>query len=245
MEYIAHRGASSWAPENTLDSFAFALSMGMDYFELDVQLSSDGALVVHHDNDLKRTAGVNAAIINSTQAELASYNVAAYFPGARPQRMPLLEEVLDLMGKRGRINIELKNDDGMYKGMEAKVLACLNAAGKGWTRRVLISSFHHPGVEIMRSLDADIKVALLLGQAQLDYALELSARLKAYSLNLSGRRVTPELVAAAHERGLKVLVYTVTERWQALALERMGVDGVFTNNPEICQDGWDKIGGTI
>jgi glycerophosphoryl diester phosphodiesterase len=244
MEYIAHRGACAWAPENTLDSFALALSMGMDFFELDVQLSSDGVLVVHHDNDLKRTAGENIAILSSTYAELLKYNVAAHFKGARTQRIPRFDEVLDLLGNKVRLNIELKNDDGMYKGIEQKTLDCIAAAGNGWHERVLISSFHHPSIEITRALDPKIKVALLLGQADIKEALALSRRLGAWSLNLSGRRVSPELVSAAHEQGMKVLVYTITERAQALALERIGVDGAFTNNPEISQDGWDKIGGS-
>ncbi|MFA5162006.1 MAG: glycerophosphodiester phosphodiesterase family protein [Elusimicrobiales bacterium] len=232
MEFIAHRGASAYAPENTLDAFSLAASMGMANFELDIQLSADGKLAVFHDMDLQRLHNRPDKVAEMPYNALKELGV------------PLLEDVLRLLGRRGFLNIEIKNDGGVYAGIEEKALDCLAAAGMGWARRAAISSFHHPSLVKVRELDSETRLGVLQGAASFEDALALAKRLKAESVNISRRRATPEMMRAAHKAGLKVFVYTVNERDQALELECMGADAVFTNNPDICQNGWDKIGGT-
>ncbi|MDD2772544.1 MAG: glycerophosphodiester phosphodiesterase family protein [Elusimicrobiales bacterium] len=246
MEYIAHRGASAYAPENTLDAFELALSMGMSSLELDIQLSADGELVVHHDLDLKRTAGADVKIADCGYAGLLRYDVAAHFPGAkRPQRIPTLAQALALVGGRGFVNVEIKNDRGIYAGIEHKLLEVLRTCGNGWPRRAAVSSFYHPSLETVRRLDPEIKIGVLASSSvSIGDAVALAVRLRAESVNINARRFTPEAARAAHSRGLKMLLYTVNDRRRARELESMGADGIFTNNPDICQDGWNKTGGT-
>ena len=86
MKIIAHRGASGYAPENTLKAFRLAVEMGARDHEFDVHRTKDGALVVHHDYDLKRTAGSPASIAALGAPELAAYNAALIFPPTRPSR---------------------------------------------------------------------------------------------------------------------------------------------------------------
>lgn len=246
MEYIAHRGASAYAPENTLPAFELALSMGLSAFELDVQLAADGELVVHHDLDLRRTALADVKIADCSYKELLRYNVAAHFAAAKkPQHIPTLAQVLALIGRRGFVHVEIKNDGGIYKGIERKVLGVLSACGQGWLRRAAVSSFHHPSLVEIRRLDKDIKIGVLAARATpVETALELAGSLRAQSVNINANRFTACVAAAANAKELKTLVYTVNVRAQAIELDRLGATGIFTNNPDICQDGWDKPGGT-
>ncbi|MDP2865618.1 MAG: glycerophosphodiester phosphodiesterase family protein, partial [Elusimicrobiota bacterium] len=98
MKIISHRGASGYAPENTLKAFKLAVEMGSRDFEFDVHQTKDGILVVHHDFDLKRTAGKEVKIADLDYAELQKYNVAAHFRDKMVQHVPRLEEVIDIIG---------------------------------------------------------------------------------------------------------------------------------------------------
>ena len=93
MKIIAHRGASGYAPENTLKAFRLAVEMGSKDFEFDVHRTKDGILVVHHDYDLKHTAGQDVKIADLDYAELKKHNIAAHFRDKQVQHVPRLEEV--------------------------------------------------------------------------------------------------------------------------------------------------------
>lgn len=244
MEFIAHRGAPEFAPENTLASFSLALNMGMTSFELDVQLSKDSIPVVSHDYDLERTAGACVKIGNLTCEELGKYNVAAFFKTKfPPQKVPRLEEVLDTLGRRARLHVEIKNDGNPYPGIEKKILDLVNSK-PGWHERIIISSSDFPTLDRTRALDKEIKIGVLVGHADFSDALEKARELKAKSIHLNKKKVTPEIMARTLRAGFRLLSYTVNTREEALLLCKMGVSGVFTDTPEICQAGWSNIGGT-
>ncbi|MFA6435176.1 MAG: glycerophosphodiester phosphodiesterase family protein [Elusimicrobiales bacterium] len=237
MKIIAHRGASGYAPENTLSAFELALKMGSKAFEFDLHLTRDGKLVVHHDYDLKRTAGNPAKIAALNYAALKKINVGNQF-GFPVERVPLLAEVVDLIGPKAEwINFELKNDKNVYPGLEAELLEFIRARPV-LREKALFSSFDYGTLKRLRALDKGIKLGYL--GAHLRSLLLLPAILRAKAVGAVNFHLPLRLafrlnVALIRKAGLKVCVYTVNKKTDALRLQKMGVDGIFSNYPDILQ----------
>lgn len=232
MRLIAHRGASGHAPENTMASFKKALEMGAEAIELDVHLSLDGRLVVIHDEDLMRTAGLKLKVGSLTARELASLDVGSWFHERfKGQGVPLLDDVFDLCEGKAEIHVELKKGSKLYPGIERKTLDLIEKRG-AW-KTALISSFDHEALKTVRSLSARARVGYLMGATPALKAFPEMRRLGAESLNCSQWQADRFKIGAAHKRGLKVLVYTVNTQTQLDKLKRLGVDAVFTNFPEL------------
>lgn len=115
IDVIAHRGASAYAPENTLAAFALAAEMGADWFELDCRLTKDGHVALLHDNDLKRSTNGEGLFTEKTLAELKTLDAGSWFsPDFAGEPLPTLGEALDLAKDRIGVYIEVKScaDDG-------------------------------------------------------------------------------------------------------------------------------------
>ena len=137
----AHRGTSSEAPENTLPAFELAISQGADGFELDVQRTADGELLVCHDETIDRMSGASGAVVGLTLDEIRSHNFGGSF-GLDGVKAPTLREVFDLMrGNDVVCNVELKDSLEPYPGMAAQVLDLIRECGLA--ERIWISSFNH------------------------------------------------------------------------------------------------------
>ena len=228
MKLIAHRGASGSFPENTLASFRAALAAGAEAVEFDVQRARDGRLAVLHDTDLRRLAGRKSKVGKLDFAELSSLDVGSWFDRRfQAERVPSLEEVLDLLPVGVEVHLEIKQARPLYKGIEEDVLRILRGR-PGLPGRVVVSSFHHPTLRALRARPRHpVGIA---GRSHV--LLRAAAKAKALgceSLNISLRQVSPRWVRAAHSRGLKLLVYTVNKGEDAARLEAMGVDGIFTD----------------
>src|SRR5689334_23229806 len=105
---FAHRGASAYAPENTIASFEFAVAQGTDAIELDVKLSADGHVIVHHDPTVDRTTNGKGKVKDLTLAELKTLDAGGFFSeNFHGEKIPTLEEVFEAVGKRTFINVEL------------------------------------------------------------------------------------------------------------------------------------------
>lgn len=225
MLLIAHRGASAYFKENTIEAFKGALALGSKYFETDVQLSKDGQLVIYHDYVLKET---KQPIKNLTAAQLARYDV------------PLLSGLLSLLGKEISLNIEIKNDDNLYPTIEEKLIKLLNTHKNAHKERLLISSFDLPCLKRVRALDKNIKIGRLTRAFDIKEVLALNA----FSVNISAARVNKKIVDICHSHNIKVFVYTVNDDGQATALGKMGVDGIFSDRPDILLKNFWSIGLT-
>lgn len=234
MLVIAHRGASGHAPENTMAAFRLALSMGAKAVELDVHQTKDGALVVIHDEDLKRTGGRKLRVKDLTYKELCRHEVGSWFDGAfHGEPVPLLEEVFELCRGKAEVHVELKRGSALYPGIEDKVAALVRRR-KAWDT-TLFSSFDHHALYGIRWADSRARIGYLLGLTLMRTAYREMGELKAESLNLSRRQVDARKVKACHDRGLKVLVYTVNDAPELERLDKLGVDGVFCNYPELAR----------
>lgn len=239
MRIISHRGASGYAPENTLKAFELAVKMGSRDFEFDVHRTRDGKLVVHHDYDLSRTAGEPARIAELDYADLARFNAAARF-AADPsfQRVPLLEEVLDITGPAADwINFEVKNDGGAYPGIEEDLLAAFERR-PGLFEKALVSSFDHDTLRRFRALSPELGLGWLghgLSEVLLAPAVMKARAIGAASFHLALRIAFRPNVALLRRSGFSVRVYTVNLKKDALRMKEIGVDGVFSNYPDIME----------
>lgn len=238
MKIISHRGASGYAPENTLKAFKLAVEMGSKDFEFDVHETKDGLLVVHHDFDLKHTAGKDVKIADLDYSELKKYNVAAHFSrrDKMVQHIPRLEEVIDIIDPAAdSLNFEIKNDNNVYPGIEEKVLAFLKSR-PGLFEKSIVSSFDHGTLKRFRELSPSLKLAYL-GHG-LSTMLLLPAIRKARAVGAVGFHIALRIafklnVSRIKKAGFTVRVYTVNEKKDALRMKRIGVDAIFSNCPDI------------
>ena len=237
MKIIAHRGASGYAPENTLSAFELALKMGSRAFEFDVHLTADKKLVVHHDYDLKRTAGNPARIAGLTYAALKKINVGNKF-GFPVERVPLLEEVVHLIAPKAEwINFELKNDGNIYPGLEEVLLGFIRSR-PGLAEKAIFSSFDYGALKRLRAQDKGIKIGYLGHHLRSLLLLPAVVRAKtvgAVNFHIPLRLAFALNVALIRKAGFKVCVYTVNTKSEALRMQKIGVDGIFSNYPDILQ----------
>jgi glycerophosphoryl diester phosphodiesterase len=233
MLVIAHRGASGHAPENTLAAFRLALAMGAKAIEFDVHQTLDHELVVGHDDDLKRCGGDKRRMKNiHWGGEAEKIDVGSWFDKRfSEERLPRLDDVYALTPASVDLHLELKHGSSVYPGIEERVVDMIHQ--RGGLRRTLVSSFDHGALYSVRSLDEKVRLGYLLGLNTLKTAFREMKDLSAESLNMSVRQASARAVKAAHDRGFKVLVYTVNTPMERDRLAALGVDGIFCNYPEL------------
>lgn len=217
---IGHRGARGHEPENTLRSVRRGLELGAHGIEIDVWFI-DGELLVFHDATLDRTTNGHGSIARKSFAQLRALDAGG------GERIPTLREVFETVDRRAFINIELK---GRRTAGPVRALIAEFVEQRGWQfEDFVVSSFHR--TELRAITDPRIPIALLLTRPTRLYALS-ARRVRAVAVNPALRYVTKHFVDDAHQRGLKVFVYTVNEPDDFARLRAWGVDGVFTDFPE-------------
>lgn len=222
MIYFSHRGANTQHVQNTVEAFALAHQQGARCFELDVHLLKDGALAVHHDYSLLSTAGVDVQLKDLTAADLQKYPLKNPFT-KEPAYAALLSEILPFVTPGLELlNIELKNDDNRYPGLEETLLNALPAAV---LPKILFSSFDYPCLQRLRSLAPQARIGQLTRRFNVQEALDL----KAESVHTNHIRFTPQMAQICHAHNLKVYCYTVNDKDLAARLAAQGVDGIFTD----------------
>ncbi|MET7861547.1 glycerophosphodiester phosphodiesterase family protein [Streptomyces sp. NPDC005318] len=246
---FAHRGASAYAPENTLAAVDRAGRLGFTWVENDVQRTRDGVLVVIHDTDLKRTTDAEKvfpkrapwAVKDFTAAEIARLDAGSWF-GARytGTRVPTLKQYLDRIGHNHQnLLLEIKSPR-MYPGIERETLQVLSR--KGWLdpahvrNRLVIQSFGAGSIKKVHQQRPDVTTGFL-GTPKV-------ADLKAYAaftdqINPSYSSISARYVAAVHAlkgphgRKLRVNTWTVDDAATAVKANRLHVDGIITNAPDV------------
>ncbi|MEL1221123.1 glycerophosphodiester phosphodiesterase [Aeromonas hydrophila] len=222
MQIIAHRGASGLAPENTLKAIRLALALGAGAIEIDVQLA-DGELWVFHDRRLERCTDGCGVLTAQSRTYLASLDAG------EGEGIPTLWQVMEAIAGQAELHIELK---GAQTADEVARLTRRAEAELGFApTQWVVSSFHHPELARFAALRPDIRLGALTSIIPLTLA-KFAAELGAWSLNCDVDFVDQALVQDAHDRGLKVLVYTVDEPADQAMLAAIGVDGIFTNRPD-------------
>ena len=233
---IAHRGASAYAPENTLSAIRQAVELGSDLVEVDVQRTRDGALVLAHDADLTRTTDAPRVlprrapwrIADLTYDELLRLDAGSWFsPAYAGEPVPTLDQALDLLTLSDTgLQLEVKQPC-LYPGIAADVAAALRSRPPP---RVVVQSFDHDVARDIAGLAPSVPVGLL-GHPPVRRLAAVAEW--AWQVNPRHRRATAAYVDAIHAAGLDCLVWTVdrpADMERALAL---GVDGVITNRPDV------------
>lgn len=229
---VAHRGSSWVAPQNTLAAFEAAARAGADAIELDVQLTSDGQVVVIHDDTLDATTSGSGWVKDTTLADVRALDAGAWFaPAFAGQRVPVLAEVVELLGRHPSVGLlcELK---GEWTPQEAElVTGPLRAAGLA--DRTVVQSFWPGTVEALRMADADLRRGLLLADVG-DDLLDVCAALGVRMANPHGLLLLahPDLVDRLHGAGLEVAVWTLDESAHWAAAVEVGVDEIITDRPD-------------
>ncbi len=226
MINYAHRGASEYYPENTLRSFYAGLEMGATGMETDIQRTKDGVLVLHHDDTLKRVAGVNGAVCDYTYSELLDMDFGAFkcdrFKGERIVR---LDTFLTHFGRRGlTLALEIKQN-----GIENDCLNCVDALK--CRDDVIFTSFIWESVAELRRLDSTIR----LGYLTRDITTETLDMLKEHDVQQicpQISRVTAESFKLAAERGFSIRFWGVTNTELMNRAIAFGGDGMTVNFPD-------------
>lgn len=234
---FAHRGASAYAPENTLAAFQLALRQDADAIELDAKLTADGHVVVIHDQSVDRTTAHTGRVRELTLAEIRRMDAGSHFDVAfRGEPVPTLEEVFKAVGQLTFINVELTNYASPTDALPEKVAELVKRYRLN--RRVLFSSFNPLALIRVRRLVPEAPIGLLaLPGTNGGLARSWPGRLLAYqSLHPEKGDVAPALVKRAHQHNGKVFVYTVNLESDMQRLFNLGVDGIFTDDPVLaCQ----------
>lgn len=236
---IAHRGASGHAPENTLAAFDKAVKMKADFFELDVQMSKDGHLVVIHDATVDRTTDGTGRVGDLTLKELKRLDAGSWFgPEFAGERIPTLEEVLDRYRGKIGILIEIKNPE-LYPGIEEKVANALKKRNmhRPNNGKVIVQSFGHDSVKKFHRLLPSVPVGVLLSYGDYrdgvsDEELADFARYADY-VNPNQMLVDEDLVRRIHNLGMKITPWTIQTKEEADRMIALGVDGIVTDFPEL------------
>lgn len=230
----AHRGASAYAPENTMEAFELAAKQGADGIELDVQLTLDGEMIVMHDESLARTTGQDRLVRDCTLEEIRLLHANRTHPEYTEARIPLLAEVLDFLSANDMtLNIELKNGVVDYPGLEEKVLKLVTS--RKMEGRVIFSSFNHKSIRQVQKLNSHVRTGILYSDGFL--------KVPAYAQQLGVTAIHPAiwhaigtpLIKKCHEKNIKVHVWTVDQENEIMTLLEKKADAIITNKPDIAR----------
>jgi glycerophosphoryl diester phosphodiesterase len=228
VEVIGHRGAAGSRPENTMASVLKAIEDGADWVEIDVQETADGEVIVAHDSDFMKLAGVGLKVWDATMADLAGIDIGSRFdPAYGAERTPTLRAVLEAAKGRGKVLIELKYY-GHDEALESRVARIVEETGMA--DDVAVMSLKIPGVRKMQALRPDWPHGILAATAIGDLAA-----LEADFLAVNTGQVSLHLIRQAHERGRKIYVWTVNDPLTMTRMISMGVDGLITDDPALAR----------
>jgi glycerophosphoryl diester phosphodiesterase len=226
---VAHRGAAGKAPENTIASVRQAIRDGADWVEIDVQESADGEVVVIHDSDFMKLAGVNLKVWNATLEQMRDIDIGSWFdPQFAAERVPTLDEVLEeVKGKAGLV-IELKYY-GHDQQLEQRVVDIVEQ--QGMANDVAIMSLRYAGIQKIRSLRPDWTCGFLSATA-----IGNLASLDVDFLAVARGLATPGFVHRSQEQGKQVFVWTINDAVTLSRMMSLGVDGVITDEPALARE---------
>lgn len=225
---FAHRGASGHEPENTLAAVVKAVELGAHWIEVDVY-AVKSELIAIHDDRLDRTTNGVGHVMEKTLDHLRSLDAG------RGQQIPILREVFDSVDRRAGINVELKGPK--TAGLTVSLIEEYVEKRRWSYEQFMVSSFSRRQLKEVRKLNPSIRLGILIDRPRRHYA-RFARLYSAYSLHIHVSLANARAVKRAHERGLKVFVYTVNSPEDIIKLESLGVDGIFTDFPELVVKRW-------
>jgi glycerophosphoryl diester phosphodiesterase len=220
---IGHRGAAGYEPENTLKSFQKAVELKADAVEFDVRLASTGEIVVIHDSSTERTAGIDCEVSDMPLTELKALDAG------KGEKIPTLEEALDLISHKVVVNIEIK-DSRAVKPVAITIEKYISERGWKYTD-FIVSSFNHVDLWQIKELIPEIRIGALVSCVPPCFA-DFAKEMMCYSVNMENTCVTKDFVDELHAKEIKAFVYTVNEPEEIARIKAMGVDGIYSDFPD-------------
>ncbi|MHC4399601.1 MAG: glycerophosphodiester phosphodiesterase family protein [Planctomycetota bacterium] len=226
----AHRGASKAAPENTISAVREAIRQGADFAEIDVQETKDGRVVMLHDKDLMRVAGLDKKIWEVTYDEIKDVDVGSWFsPEFRDERIaPLADVIREARGGKLKLNIELKFN-GHDQRLAERVAEIVRE--EDFESQCVISSLEYEGLQTAKQSNDRLEIGFIVFRSVGDLT-----KLDVDFLSLNADHVTDALVSRVHGQGKEVHVWTVNDPDKMLEVIDLGVDNIITDEPGILVD---------
>ncbi|WP_299984441.1 glycerophosphodiester phosphodiesterase [uncultured Ruegeria sp.] len=228
-DVIAHRGAAALRPENTMASVLKAIEDGADWVEIDVQETADDVVIIAHDSDFMKLAGVPLKVWDATMEDVAEIDIGSWF-GAdyASERTPTLRDVLEAAQGKSKVIIELKYY-GHDVDLENRVAAIVEELGM--QDDIATMSLKYPAVQKMKALRPDWRAGVLAATAIGDLS-----GLEGDFVAVNAATVTPGLIRSVHDAGKDIYVWTVNDPLQMSAMASMGVDGLITDRPATARE---------
>lgn len=229
-EITAHRGSSVTAPENTIPAIEKAMEEMADSVEIDVQMTSDGVIVLGHDASLKRVAGVNRSIASMTFAQLEQLDVGSWFSKSyEGTRIPALSEVLELCSQKNGLNIEIKYV-GKNSELPEKTAEMIKAYGM--ENQCVVTSTNLPYLRRVKAVLPEVRTGYIISAAYGNFYSSEDIDF----ISIRSGFVTSALMQNAHEQGKAVYAWTVNSKSELERLTLLGVDGIITDRPVLARE---------
>lgn len=229
---IGHRGAARHAPENTLAGLRTAAEQGAPWVEFDVMLTADGTAVLHHDETLLRTTGLERQMAALPYADLAALDAGSWFgAGFAGEAVPTLEDALVCLGRHGLgANVEIKPTPGREAETARVAARILQRHWPAGLPRPLVSSFKRASLAAMLEAAPELQRGLLVEELPDDWRAAAEG-LGCVSLHLGREALSRPAVEAVKDAGFGLAVYTVNDPAEAVAFRSWGVDSIITDDP--------------
>lgn len=238
---IAHRGASAYAPEHTMEAYEQAVELGADCIEVDLQITKDGTLIAMHDRTVGRTTDGKGPVKSYTIEEIKKLDAGSWFsPAYKGARVPTLREIFQEYGQSICYYIEIK-DPHENEEISEKLLQLLKEFGlqNRQNGHVVIQSFSPEALRSIHQSYPLLPLIQLLGPGALQTASEEDLqRILTYATGIGAHyeEIDEQLVNQVHANGLQLHAYTVNRRAEAIYLRAIGVDGIFTDYTDILHE---------
>lgn len=228
---LGHRGASAYAPMNTLPAFELALELGADGVELDVHLSKDGALIILHDFTVDHTTNSSGYVRDMTLAELKLLDAGSRFGEKfKGTQIPTLDEVFESVGNKLFINVEIKSETQETDGVEQAVADCI--VRHGVQRTVLVSSFNPLALQRFRQIMPDIPIGYLHAP-NWTFSPEVMEQVPHEARHPHHTIIDAPYMEWARKHSYRVNTWTVNDPARAIELRNLGVDAIITDKPDV------------
>ncbi|EEE37701.1 glycerophosphoryl diester phosphodiesterase family protein [Rhodobacteraceae bacterium KLH11] len=228
-DVIGHRGAAALRPENTMAAVLKAIEDGADWVEIDVQETADDVVIVAHDSDFMKLAGVPLKVWDATMDDVAQIDIGSWFgPEYAAERTPTLRDVLAAAKGKSKVIIELK-----YYGHDVDLENRVAVIVEEFEMQddIATMSLKYPTVQKMKTLRPDWRAGVLAATAIGDLA-----GLDGDFVAVNAATVSPGLIRSIHEAGKDIYVWTVNDPLQMSAMASMGVDGLITDRPAMARE---------
>lgn len=232
MIITAHRGASGVAPENTIAALNQAIKDGADFAEIDIQTTKDGKIILLHDDTLDRTTNGTGPVGRYNWGYLKKLDAGVWFDNKfSGEKIPLLNEVIDVVKGKMQLNIEVKTDSFSFNKVQDLIDTIYK---KDFIDQCIITSFQRPLIDYISQIDAQIQTGIIF--SSLPDSLEEIYNSSYDILSCHFTLINKKLVQQTHSYSKQVHVWTVNEENEMLKMIEYGVDSIITNYPGLLKN---------